>query len=222
MAMQSFYSNRKLFWSINLSFIEIYTKYGEIDFILDYTKKMQLLLRILSISILANVSSGCIYPIIVAIFIQKKKVLSYGFLLPFIDPATSIGFYINFLWQMWGFILGGFGYAAVFRTFWLMTGQLVITIEVLKYKMNNLMDIIENNEDGKKDKLISLELSEIVEYHIKYLKFVNTLENFGNKMLFVQASSTTVHISILLLILTIKVKTFSLNNCSIIIKLFHI
>lgn len=205
MAIKSIYSNRKLFWNINLSFLEIYKKYGEIDFILEYTKKMQLLLRILSLSILANVSSGCIYPIIDILYIRKKKVLSFAFLLPFIDPVTEIGFYLNFLWQMWHFILGGFGYAAVFRTFWLMTGQLVITIEVLKYKMNNLMEIIENNEDGKKDKLISSELSEIVEYHIIYLEFVNTLENFGNKILFVQASSTTVHISIILLVLTLKV-----------------
>lgn len=154
---------------------------------------------------MANTTCGCIYPMIDAIFIKKKKVLSFGFLLPFIDPTTNFGFYINFFHQMWCFILGGCGYASVFRSYWLIIGQLIIKIEILKYNTNNLMELIENNNDGKQDKKISLALSEIVELHIGYLNFMNTLENIGNKFLFVQASSTTAHISIVLVVLYIKV-----------------
>lgn len=190
---------------MHLSIVDIYKRFANNDVMLEYTKKIRLMTRIISFCLSINVFCSVMYPFINAIFIEKQKVLSFGFLLPFTDPKTNFGFYINFLYQQNCWIFGGVTYMAVFRTCWLFIGQIVIKTELLKYMIQNLKELLDNNDDGKQNKNISLKLSEIVDFHISYLNNIEEFEKIANGFFFVLASTTTFQVSIILLVLTTEV-----------------
>lgn len=203
---------------MHLSFVDIYKKFANNDVILEYTKKIRLMTRIITFCMSINIICCIIYPFFNVIFFAKKKVLSFGFLLAFTDPKTDFGFYINFIFQQNCWIFGGFTYIAVFRTFWLLIGQIIVKNELLKTMIYDLKKLVEDNDNGNHNKNVSAKLSEIVDFHISYLKYIDDFEILAKKFFFVLASSTTIQVSITLLVLTLEVifcvilKMFLLNS----------
>lgn len=217
--MHSFYSHQKEFWKMHLSFVDIYKKFSNNDVILENTRKIQLMTQIISISMSTNIICSIIYPYINAIFIEKKKVLSFGFLLPFSDPKTDFGFYINYIFQQNCWVFGGMANMGVFRVFWMLIGQIVIKAELLKCMIQSLRELVDANLDGKNNKKISLQLSEIIDFHISYLQYIEGFETVANSFFFVFASTTTFQVSIILLVLTYEVISFSILKWKNIIKI---
>lgn len=199
---------------MHLSFLDVYKRFGNNDVLLEYTKKIKIVTQIITFCLTLNVICALVYPWINAIFIEKKKALGFGFLLPFADPKTEVGFYIDFWFQQNCWSFGGVAYVACFRTYYLLIGQLVIKIELLKCMIKDLKLLIDDNEDKKQNEKISKQLSDIVDFHISYLEFIDDFEAVANSFFFVLASSLTFQVSIILLVLTKEV-IFSNNHKSV-------
>lgn len=164
------YFNRHIYWKLHLDFIAFHKKYADNNILLDYNKKTRRLNNVLCACIVLFAFCSILYPLIDALFLQKKKVLGFGFLIPFTDPATDFGFYINFAFQCSNIVTAGVGYIAIFRLYWLLFGHLCTKLEVLTSMVEDIKEITENNESGKHDSTISKKLNDIVDFHIDYLE----------------------------------------------------
>lgn len=119
-----------------------------------------------------------IYPIISSV-LEQKKILSFGFILPFFDRKTNFGFLINYLYQSLQVVLTGLMYGAFCRIYWQLFGNAIVKIELLKEAANelkeNIMNYVFDAEDADSlsayHQQISLKLKEIVDLQLEYLRF---------------------------------------------------
>lgn len=167
------YSNRKLIWKTHLEIIDFHNKFADKQLLLcDYNKKLRICNKIVGYGCTICVLSCIIYPIFVSIFLSKKKVLGFGFLLPFTDPEELFGYFLNYVFQNVEFIICGFGFIAFLRLYLLLFTQTCLRLDILKNTVDGLTDLVLNNEDSKQDKKISSRINEIVQLHMEYLRLI--------------------------------------------------
>lgn len=177
----SFYSNRKFFWELHLSFVEFHKKYDKRRILFKYNKKVKRFIDFLTIVFAVSFLICVIYPIIGTI-LEKKKVLSFAFILPFVDHKTDFGHLINFVFQSGQIVLTAFMYGSFCRIYWQLFGNALVRVELLKEVVNefkeNILDYVDEDLGGNHQQL-SLKLKEIVEIHLGYLRLKVLPNIFG-------------------------------------------
>lgn len=165
------YCNRNIFWKFHLESIEFHKKYAGEHILYDHNKLLILCNKIFGIGTTVCIISGIFYPIFDSIFLSKKKVLAFGYLLPFVDPEGKIGFLFNYLFQNIVLIIVGSGFGIFLRMYWLFFAHACMRSDILKKTVEDLKEHISDIKTEKQNLQLTLKLDEIVEIHIEYLRF---------------------------------------------------
>lgn len=202
------------FWKLHLSFVEFHKKYAEYNLLFDYNKKIKRCVDLLTKILIPSFLLCIIYPII-ALVIQKKKVLCFSFVLPFIDVNTNFGYSVNYLYQSSQVVVATIGYMTFFRIFWLLFGNALVRVDLLK----EFLDELKDTDD---DATITRKIKEIIDLHLEYMRFeiptglpiffkflflfssIESIEEVGSTPIFTLAVSTVMQVSIVLLVLSIE------------------
>lgn len=143
------YLNRKSLWKLHLEIIEFHKKFADKQFLFDNNKKLRFCNKWFGIALIVSVI-GCIgYPIFDSIFLAKRKVLGFGFLIPFTDPAENFGYLLNFLFQSIQVCISGYEYAVFLRILCLFFAYACSRIDILENTVQDLNLIVTDTQNDE-------------------------------------------------------------------------
>lgn len=162
-------SDSKIFWQIHLDIVSFHKKFADNPILFKYIKKVQLFNKFIFISGGSTVLACIAYPLLDSIFLAKKKVLAFGFLIPFADPDEILGYVLTFVFQIIQVFILGYGYVLFSRVYWQYCAHANVRIDLLKSTVEDLNQHITDNDDEQQSRLLSVMLNEVVELHNNYL-----------------------------------------------------
>ncbi|XP_065361865.1 odorant receptor 67d-like [Calliphora vicina] len=136
------------------------------------------------------VSIIIMYPLIYGL-VYNQKMFVMQFLLPGIDPYTQFGYILHNVVHICLMMLGGFGNFASDMYTCIFIINIPLFKDILKIKFEKLNQVALNCRDTKKTMPL---LMEIVEWHQKYNKFVQQVEEVYYGIIFIQIFSSVVSI----------------------------
>ncbi|XP_053699222.1 putative odorant receptor 83c [Sabethes cyaneus] len=139
-----------------------------------------------------------------AIYLWNGEVLlPYGIILPFVDPATRLGYQINYIYQIFCILYFPPEIAATQNMYFVLVFNICIEYDMLMLKLNELDKLIFNNKDGRLNDTIHEKLADIVRYHQRVNDFVTKFEELYSYQLFLEISIDALQIIITLFVLHI-------------------
>lgn len=168
------HSDSENFWKLHLDIVSFHKKLADNLILLKYVKKVKLFNKLVCISGISTVLACIVYPIFDSTFLAKKKVLCFGFVIPFVDPYETLGYFLTFTFQIAQALILGYGYVVFNRFYWQYFAHANVRIDILKSNVENLNEYITDNDDEEHIQLLmAVKLNEIVELHNDYLRFLN-------------------------------------------------
>lgn len=135
--------------------------YTKIIFIIS---KSLLVLYICSVIIFASI------PLIYFI-LDGKLQLAIEIILPFSSPSTKTGFYINLIYEIYGFMFACAGMSGIDGTFIFFSFQGLGLVRTTTLSFREISTIVENDKKAKDDVLIKRYLREVVERYFLMQRF---------------------------------------------------
>lgn len=191
-----------MFSEMHLQLIDFHMKNLERGILFFYNKKLKLLTNLAS-GILCVCFSACmIYPVIDTLFNRNGKVLTFACIVPFTDPHSNFGYFINLTNQSLLITYACYGYVIFLRLYLLMFVHLCVRVDVLVEVANELHGHIIECGTAAQNRVVTLKLTEIVQLHLEFLSFFGRYNVFARHPLFIQAISTVVQVALVLFVLS--------------------
>lgn len=170
--MACIYLDRKFYWQIHLDIIDFHNKFADKEILFTYNKILRICNKLFFLGTIVSAVSCVLYPIIDSLFISKKLILGFGFLIPFTNPEEILGYLLNFVFQNTQVVILCFGYVTFIRMYWMLFAHACVRSEILKSNLEAFNGNITYTHDDKQNQQLALMLNEIVELHIEYLRLV--------------------------------------------------
>ncbi|XP_058981885.1 odorant receptor 67d-like isoform X2 [Musca domestica] len=126
------------------------------------------------------------------VIFQKRDLIVYGDVIG-IDPSTTSGFYVTFMVQACFLLVGGFGLYAGDMAFFTPISQVPTLKEILRCKFKDINEAMEGDE-LQDSRHVSELLKDAVQFHQKYLRFLNTTQDTYYWVILTQISTYSVGI----------------------------
>lgn len=171
--MSSVYLHRNMFWKIHLELIDFHKKNLEREILFFYNKKIKFFTDLTTKVLCIGFTACMVYPVIIDIvYSQFGKTLGFACIVPFTDPHTNIGYLINLANQSLIIAFACYGYVIFIRLYFLLFSHLFANLAVLVEKATELHDHITEFGNAEESRIVSLKLSEMVQLHLGFLRFV--------------------------------------------------
>lgn len=161
-----------MFWKIHLEIVDFHKQFSEQNLLLEYNKKIKPVNNFFGFGGIFLIVVCILYPIIDSIFFAKKKVLCFGFLIPYVDPEEIVGYLCTFVFQNIQVSVLALGYATCLRMFWIFFAHAIARIDLLIITVSDLTKHTTDNDDHEKHTVMTKKLDEIIELHNEYLRFI--------------------------------------------------
>lgn len=166
-------SNPEVFWKLHLDIIDFHKNFKNHPILFKYNLKVKYANYFFLMTGVIAVLACTAFPIVDFLFLSKKKVLCFGFLIPFTDPDENFGYFLTYVFQILQVVILAYGYITFTRIYWLYCAHANVIIDVLENSVEALNENITDDNDEGQNQLLTKKLSDIVKLHNAFLRFLN-------------------------------------------------
>lgn len=131
------------------------------------------------------------------------KILPFGVVLPFVDPESSDGYQLNYMYQVSCMLWTPPGLIASQNFYFALSFAIGIQYDVLVLKLKALDKLIVYNVDGSLNSEIRIELIKVVRYQQRLVQFISNLEDLYSYQTFLEVACNAMQIVMTLFVLHI-------------------
>lgn len=164
--------NRKIFYQLHLEIVDFHKRFKHKEILFTYIKILRICNNIFCCFGVASILACVLYPIMDSLFMSKKLVLGFGFLIPYTNHEKWFGYILNFIFQNIQVVVLGFGYITFIRVYWLFFAHACVKSDILRSTLEDFNGHIGNDSyDEEQNQEMELRLKKCVQFHIEYLRF---------------------------------------------------
>ncbi|XP_065088818.1 putative odorant receptor 83c [Ochlerotatus camptorhynchus] len=181
---------------------EAYVDGSERLVIIKYTRQLKRSVLFYSVMFMGGVALTGILPLVVYLW-NGDKILPFGIVIPFINPETTDGYELNYLYQVSYMFWAPPGLTASQNFYFALAFNICIQYDVLVLKVRNLDEMIAKNGDGELNGKIREGLTNIIQYQQRLVNFISDLEQLYAFQTLVEVACNAIQIIITLFVLHI-------------------
>lgn len=176
---------------------------GEGKVLFKYTKLLKQCVVMFSVIFMFGVILTAVMPLIFFLM-DGEKILPFGVILPFLDPNSSDGYQLNYLYQISSMLWTPPGLTASQNMYFAVVFNICIQYDLLILKLKALDELIGKNvTDDNLDEQIRRKIVDIIESQQRLENFVTTLEKLYATQVFIEVASNALQIVMTLFVLHI-------------------
>ncbi|XP_001847967.2 putative odorant receptor 83c [Culex quinquefasciatus] len=167
-----------------------------------YTKLLKQCISMYSIAFLGGSVGTAFLPLIVYLW-NGEKILPFGVVIPFTDLETSLGYQLNYMYQVSCILWTPPGLTASQNIYITLVFNICIQYDLIFIKLDELDQLAVRNIDGTLDKEVEQKFIEIIKYQQRLNQFVAEVENRFTVQIFVEISCNALQIVVTLFVMEI-------------------
>lgn len=170
-----------------------------------YTKLLKRCILMYSITFLGGSVGTAFLPLIVYLW-NGEKILPFGVVIPFTDLETSLGYQLNYMYQVSCILWTPPGLTASQNVYITLVFNICMQYDLIFIKLDELDQLAIRNTDGTLDTEVQQKIIEIIKYQQRLNQFVAEVENRFTVQIFVEISCNALQIVVTLFVMEIVSK----------------
>ncbi|XP_058447993.1 odorant receptor Or2-like [Malaya genurostris] len=169
------------------------SNHRELEIFQKYTKRLKRAVVMYSALFVGSSVFAMLLPLVVYLW-NGQKMLVFGVIVPFVDPESTEGYEINYMYQISVMLWAIPALTVSQNIYFAMVFNICIQYDMLIVKLEELDVLIKNSDAENTNSTIYRNLVQIINYHQRLINFVLEIEDFYSLQIFIEVSASALQI----------------------------